>query len=134
MGYNCTWMATLYDIISELRREHPTPAAARTLDLVVAALGESRDNLKKALHLLDDRTVPDEGKAVLEELRTRAFAEGVEDYEVPLTPDELKAAAERVDKAQVGIAVLLGGTALVVTVLAVGAFVAGLAQILRSTS
>src|SRR5262249_19646576 len=34
------WMATLYDIISELRRENPTPSATKTLDLVVTELGQ----------------------------------------------------------------------------------------------
>jgi hypothetical protein len=119
-------MATLYDIISELRRENPTPSASKTLDLVVAELGQTRDNLRQALGRLDDRPVPAGGKSVLEELATRAHAEGVDDDQVPLTPDELRAGAEPVDASQVGIAVVLGGTGLLVTVLAVAAFVAGL--------
>ena len=40
---------TLYGIIADLRREHPTPAAAETLDMVVAELGKTRDNLKSAV-------------------------------------------------------------------------------------
>lgn len=119
-------MATLYDIISELRREHPTPSAAKTLDLVVAELGQTRDNLRRALDRLDSRPVPAGGKPVLAELATRARSEGVDDYELPLTPDELRASYEPVDSSQVGIAVLLGGTALIVVVLAVVAFLAGL--------
>ncbi len=119
-------MATLYDIIAELRREHPTPVAARTLDLVVGELGQTRDNLRKALEHLEDRPVPHGGKVILEELAARARAEGVDDYEVPLSPDELKASLEPVDPSQVGIALMLGGTALVVMALAVAAFVAGL--------
>jgi hypothetical protein len=119
-------MATLYDIISELRRENPTPSASKTLDLVVAELGQTRDNLRQALDRLDDRPVPAGGKSVLEELATRAHAEGVDDEQVPLTPDELRAGAEPVDASQVGIAVVLGGTGLLVTGLAVAAFVAGL--------
>ena len=119
-------MATLYDIISELRRENPTPSASKTLDLVVAELGETRDNLRRALDRMDERPVPAGGKAVLAELATRAHAEGVDDNEVPLSPDELRASYEPVDASQVGIAVLLGGTAVIVVGLAVAAFVSGL--------
>ncbi len=122
-------MATLYDIISELRRENPTPSASKTLDLVVAELGQTRDNLRRALDRLDDRPVPAGGKTVLAERATRARAEGVDDYEVPLSPDELRASYEPVDPSQVGIAVLLGGSTLVVVGLALAAFVAGLNSI-----
>jgi hypothetical protein len=122
-------MATLYDIISELRREHPTPSASKTLDLVVSELGETRDNLRRALDRLEDRPVPAGGKAVLEELATRAHAEGVDDHEVPLSPDELRASYEPLDGSQLGIAVLLGGSSLVVVGLAVVAFMAGLNSI-----
>lgn len=119
-------MATLYDIISEMRREHPSQAASKTLDLVVAELGQTRDNLRQALDRLDERPVPVGGKSVLDELAARARAEGVDDQEVPLSPDELRTRAEPVDASQIGIAVLLGGTGLLVTALAVAAFVAGL--------
>ena len=119
-------MATLYDIIAELRREHPTPSASRTLDLVVAELGVTRDNLRTAIDRLDQRAIPVGGKPVLEELSERARAEGIDDYEVPLSPDELRDSYEPLDPSQVGIAVLLGGSALVVVVLAVAAFIAGL--------
>jgi hypothetical protein len=122
-------MATLYDIISELRRENPTPSASKTLDLVVAELGQTRDNLRRALDRLEDRPVPAGGRNVLDELATRAHAEGVDDEEVPLSPDELKAGAEPVDASQVGIAVVLGGSSLLVVGLAVAAFVAGLNSI-----
>jgi hypothetical protein len=119
-------MATLYDIISELRREYPTPSASKTLDLVVTGLGETRDNLRQALKRLETRPVPAGGRAVLDELEKRADAEGVDDYEVPLSPDELRARQEPVDGSQIGIAFLLGGTAVVITGLAVAAFIAGL--------
>src|SRR5215472_8683377 len=122
-------MATLYDIISELRREHQTPSASRTLDLVVVELGETRDNLRRALSRLEQRSVPAGGQGVLQELSSRARAEGVDDYEVPLSPDELRASQESVDGSQVGIAVLLGGSGLLVAGLAFAAFVAGLNQI-----
>ncbi len=124
-------MATLYDIISELRRENQTPSASRTLDLIVAELGQTRDNLKEALPRLENRPVPAGGKAVLEELDARARAEGVDDYEVPLSPDELRASYEPVDGSQIGIALLLGATAVLIVGLGVAAFVAGLSGILR---
>jgi len=119
-------MATLYDIISELRRENPTPSASRTLDLVVTELGETRDNLREALSRLQQRPVPTGGRAVLGELATRAEAEGVDDYEVPLSPDELRASLEPVDKSQIGIAFLLGITTVLIMALGAAAFVAGL--------
>jgi len=119
-------MATLYDIISELRRENPTPAASKTLDLVVAELGQTRDNLRQALSRLEERPVPAGGKSVLEELATRAHAEGVDDEEVPLSPDELRASYEPVDASQMGIAVLLGGSGVLIAGLGIAAFVAGL--------
>jgi len=124
-------MATLYDIISELRRETQTPSASRTLDLVVAELGQTRDNLKEALRRLENRPVPVGGKAVLEQLDARARAEGVDDYEVPLSPDELRASYEPIDGSQIGIALLLGATAVLIVGLGVAAFVAGLNGILR---
>jgi len=124
-------MATLYDIISELRRETQTPSASKTLDMVVAELGQTRDNLKEALRRLESRAVPAGGKAVLDQLDARATAEGVDDYEVPLSPDELRASYEPIDGSQVGIALLLGASALLIVGLGVAAFVAGLNGILR---
>lgn len=125
-------MATLYDIIAELRREHPTPSASKTLDMVVSELGETRDNLSRALARLEARPVPPGGKPVLEELAARARAEGVDDYEVPLTPDELRASYERLDRAQIGIGIMLGATALLIAALGLAAFFVGLGQILHS--
>jgi hypothetical protein len=125
-------MATLYDIISELRRENPTPEASKALDLVVTELGGTRDNLDRALARLESRPVPAEGRAVLNELATRARAEGVADLDVPLSPDELRASQEPLDKAQVGMGIVMGGTALVITGLAVAAFALGLSQIIRA--
>jgi hypothetical protein len=124
-------MATLYDIISELRRENPSPSVSKTLDLVVSELGQTRDNLRRAIERLGERPVPAGGKAVLDELATRAHAEGVDDQEVPLSPDELRASYEPLDGSQMGIALLLGGSALLITGLAVAAFIAGLNGILH---
>lgn len=41
-------LVSLYGIIADLRREHPTPATMQTLDMVVAELGRTRDNLHDA--------------------------------------------------------------------------------------
>ena len=122
-------MASLYDLISELRREHQTPAAAKTLDMVVVELGQTRDNLRLALVRLEERAVPTGGRAVLDELSTRARQEGVDDYAVPMTPEERQAGAEDVDGSQVGIAVLLGGSAAAAVILALAVTVIALNQI-----
>lgn len=126
-------MATLYDIIAELRREHPTPAASKTLDMVVAELGPARDNLRQALANLDSKPVPAGGRQVLDALETRARIEGVDDQEVPLTPDELRDSYEAVDSSQIGIALVMGASAVVIFGLAVAAFVAGLSAILHAS-
>ncbi len=126
-------MATLYDIIAELRRERATPSASRTLDMVVAELGRTRDNLKQALANLDGQPVPSGGKEVLEELATRARIEGVDDEAVPLSPDELRDSYEPVDASQIGIALILGGSAVIVFGLAIVAFIAALNSILHAS-
>ena len=122
-------MPTLYDLIAELRREHQTPSAAKTLDLVVVELGQTRDNLRLALVHLEVRPVPTGGKAVLDTLAQRARAEGVDDYSVPLTAEERQASYEDVDGSQLGIALLLGGSAALVTLLAAVVTFAALNQI-----
>jgi hypothetical protein len=124
-------MPSLYDIISDLRREHQTPSAARTLDLVVAELGQTQDNLKEAIARLDGRPIPSGGEKVLEELASRAHAAGVDDEEIPLAPDEVRASQEKLDASQLGIAFLLGGSALLSVGLTVAAIVFGLNQILH---
>jgi hypothetical protein len=122
-------MATLYDIISELRRKHQTPAAAKTLDLVVSELGQTRDNLRLALSQLEERPIPTGGRAVLEELAARARQEGVDDFAAPLTPEERLRSYEHVDGSQVGIALLLGGSAAVAMILGLAVTVAALNEI-----
>ena len=62
VSYKCEWMPNLYDIIAELRRENQTPSAARTLDMVVVELGQTRDNLRLALIHLEERAVPTGGR------------------------------------------------------------------------
>jgi hypothetical protein len=121
---------SLYGIIGDLRREHPTPAASKTLDLVVAELGRTRDNLGQALAGLDSRSIPAGGQPILKELELRAQAEGVDDLDRPRAPDEAPP-PEPIDESQVGIAVLLGGSALLLMVLAGVAVVAALNQILH---
>jgi len=46
-------LVSLYGIIADLRREHQTPAAMQTLDMVTAELGGTRDNLKEAVANLE---------------------------------------------------------------------------------
>jgi hypothetical protein len=124
-------MPSLYDIISDLRRAYQTPSAARTLDMVVAELGQTQDNLKEALDRLDGRPIPTGGQEVLEELASRAHVAGVDDEQIPLAPDELRASLEPVDASQLGIGVLLGGSALAAMGLTVAAIVFGLNQLLH---
>jgi len=71
----------LYGIIADLRREHPTPAGMQTLDMVVAELGRTRDNLKETVAALGDKQLPPGGKPVLDELVTRTREAGVYDLD-----------------------------------------------------
>ena|SRR5437764_7075501 len=121
---------SLYGIIADLRREHPTPSGSKTLDMVVAGLGEHRDNLRAAIADLESKPVPAGGKAVLEELRQRAEAEGVDDIERPPAPGD-PAALEPIDEGQLGIAVLLGGSAVLGAGLGILALLIGLNQIVH---
>jgi len=123
---------SLYGIVADLRREHPTPSAAKTLDMLVSELGQTRDNLRLAIANLDAKPIPSGGKAVLEELEQRAQAEGVDDIERPPAPGE-EPDLEPIDESQVGIAVLLGGTALLGAGLAILVFLIGLNQIVHFT-
>lgn len=116
-------MAGLYDIISELRREYPTQGGARALDMVVAELGRTQDNLLEAMARIEHQPLPAGSEPVLEELSARASAEGVDDVRIPLPPDEVRANTEPITAAQVGIAALLGGTAVLGVALAAVAIV-----------
>ena len=119
---------SLYGIIADLRRENPTPSASRTLDMVVAELGRSNDNLRVALDHLEQGPLPTGGQPVLVELLERAREQGVDDLERPRPADEAPP-VEPVDESQVGIAVLLGGTAVVVGALAVVAVIAAFVKL-----
>ncbi len=124
---------TLYGIIADLRRQHPTPGAMQTLDMVVAELGRTRDNLKDAVENLDGKPLPPGGKAVLEELVVRAREEGI--YDLDYGPDPYdKPAPEPLDEGTAGIGALLAIFSLVGLALAVAATVAGLQRIFSSGS
>ncbi|HEV2139785.1 MAG TPA: hypothetical protein VGT01_01230 [Candidatus Dormibacteraeota bacterium] len=118
----------LYGIIADLRREHPTPATMQTLDMVVAELGKTRDNLKEAVANLDGKALPPGGKSVLDELLQRARAEDV--YDLDYGPDPYdKPPPEPLDEGTAGIGALLAVSSLVGVGLAVVAVVVGLLAI-----
>lgn len=112
-------MAGLYEIIAELRHEYQTPAANRTLDLVTEHLGESRDNLRQALSRIPSTAVPLGGQPVLQELMSRAEADHVDNLTMGRSQSEIAASTEKVDVSQVGIAITMGGLALLSVVLIV---------------
>ena len=122
---------SLYGIIADLRREHPTPATTETLDMVVAELGRTRDNLKEAIVNLDGKSLPAGGKAVLEELVARARDEVI--YDLDYGPDPYdKPPVESLDEGTAGIGALLAITSLVGIALAVAAFIAGFNAIMHT--
>ena len=123
---------SLYGIIADLRREHPTPAATQTLDLVVAELGRTRDNLKEAVAPLGAKPLPPGGKPVLDELVERARQEGV--YDLDYGPDPYETVPEPLDEGTLGIGALLAITSLIGIALAVAAVVVGVNAILHTSS
>ena len=124
---------TLYGIIADLRREHPTPAAMQTLDLVVAELGKTRDNLKEAVANLSEKPLPPGGKPVLDELVARAHAESV--YDLDYGPDPYdKAPVEPLDEATAGIGALLALSSIAAVGLAIAAVVIGINAIFHTSS
>ena len=123
---------TVYDIIADLRRKHQTPAATETLDLVVAELGRTRDNLKDALQAVNGKPIPPGGKPILDELATRARAAGVDDLDYG--PDPFgKPPPEPLDEATAGIGALLAISSLVGMALAVAAVVVGVIAIFNTS-
>lgn len=124
---------SLYDIIADLRREHPTPAATETLDLVVVELGRTRDNLKSAVAALSSRPLPPGGKPILDELMERARAAGLDDLDYGPDPYD-KPPVEPLDEGTVGIGAMLAISAIVGLVLAIAAVVAGLNAIFNSSN
>jgi len=124
---------SLYGIIADLRREHPTPAAMQTLDLVVAELGKTRDNLKDAVANLTDKPLPPGGKPVLDELVRRAREEGIHDLDYGPDPYD-KAPVEPLDEGTAGIGALLALSSVAAVGLAIAAVVIGLNAIFHTSS
>ncbi len=123
---------TLYDIIADLRRANQTPAAAETLDMVVAELGRTRDNLKSALQALGSKPISPGGKPILDELQARAHAAGIDDLDYG--PDPFgKPPAEPLDEATAGIGALLALSSLAGVALAIAAVVVGVQAILNAS-
>jgi hypothetical protein len=121
---------SLYGIIADLRRENPTPATLQTLDMVVAELGKTRDNLKEAVANLDGTALPPGGKPVVEQLVERARADGV--YDLDYGPDPYdRPPPEPLDEGTAGIGALLAISSLVGVALAVVAVVAGISAIMH---
>jgi len=122
---------TLYDLIADLRRKYPTPAATETLDAVIAELGKTRDNLKSAVANLQARPIPPGGKPVLDELTTRAREAGIDDLDYGPDPYD-KGMAEPLDSATGGIGLALALSSLAAVGLAVVAVIAGVNAILST--
>jgi hypothetical protein len=123
---------SLYGIIADLRREYPTPAAAETLDMVVAELGRTRDNLKQAVANLGSKSIPPGGKAILDELMKRAHEAGVDDLDYGPDPYD-KPPPEALDQGTVGIGALLAISSLVGILLAAAAVYVGMNAILNTS-
>lgn len=105
----------------------------QTLDLLVAELGKTRDNLKEAVANLSDRPLPPGGKPVLDQLVARAHAEGV--YDLDYGPDPYdKPPVEPLDEATAGIGALLAISSIAAVGLAIAAVVIGINAILRTSS
>lgn len=122
---------SLYGIIADVRREKPTPAALQTLDMVVAELGTTRDNLKEAVANLEGKPLPPGGKPVLDELVQRARAEGV--YDLDYGPDPYdRPPPEPLDQGTAGIGALLAISSLIGVALAVLAVIVGLNAIFKT--
>lgn len=123
---------TLYGIVANLRRQYPTPAATQTLDMVVAELGRTRDNLKDAVANLSSKSLPPGGKPVLDELVTRARDEGV--YDLDYGPDPYdRPPVEPLDEGSAGIGALLAISSFVGVALAAWAVYLGVDAILRTS-
>jgi hypothetical protein len=122
---------TLYGIIADLRREHPTPAAMQTLDMVVAELGRTRDNLKEAIDALSTTSIPPGGKEILDELVGRARDADLYDLDYGLDPYD-RPPAEALDEGTMGIGLLLGVSSLIGILLAAVAVYIGINAIINT--
>jgi hypothetical protein len=124
---------TIYGIIADLRRQQPTPAAMQTLDMVVAELGRTRDNLKEAVAALGDKQLPPGGKPVLDELVARAREAGLQDLDYGPDPYD-KPPVEPLDEGTAGIGLVMALSSVAVIALAVAAVVIGLNAIFHASS
>ena len=122
---------SLYGIIADLRREHPNPAATQTLDMVVAELGRTRDNLKDAAAALGATSLPPGGKPVLDELVVRARQAGLGDLDYGPDPYD-RPPLESLDEGTLGIGALLALTSVAGIALAVVAVIVALNAIFNS--
>jgi len=123
---------SLYGIIADLRRKYPTPAAMETLDLVVAELGRTRDNLKDAGANLSTKPLPPGGKPVLDELVARAREEDV--YDLDFGPDPYdRPPLEPLDEGTVGIGAALALSSILGIALAGAVVYAGINAILHTS-
>jgi len=120
-------MPSLYGILADVRRDRPSQATSKTLDILISELGRSRDNLRDALANLDGKQLPPGGKEVLDDVLARAEREGVDDLDYP-PPPRGPAVYEPLEEGEAGIGILLAISSLVVFALAVVAIVAGLNQ------
>jgi hypothetical protein len=124
---------TLYDLIADLRRKYPTPAATETLDAVVAELGRTRDNLKSAASSVQSKPLPPGGKPVLDELVERAREEGIDDLDYGPDPYD-KPPAEPLDEGSAGIGAALAISSVLAVALALAAVIAGLNAIFSASN
>jgi hypothetical protein len=124
---------SLYGIVADLRREYPTPAATQTLDMVVAELGRTRDNLKEAVTALSAKALPPGGRPVLDELVNRARGADVYDLDYGKDPYD-KPPVEPLDEGTAGIGALLALSSIAGIALAIAAVVIGVNAILHTTT
>jgi hypothetical protein len=124
---------SLYGIIADLRRENPTAAATQTLDMVVAELGRTRDNLNDAVAALIAKPLPPGGKPVLDQLVERARQAGVYDLDYGKDPYD-RPPVEALDEGTAGIGALLAISSLVGVALAVLAVWVGVNAIIHTSS
>ena len=105
----------------------------QTLDMVVAELGRTRDNLHDAVANLAGKPIQSGGKPVVDELVERARKEGV--YALDFGPDPYdKPPPEALDEGTVGIGALLVISSLISILLAALAVYVGINAIIHTPS
>lgn len=122
---------TLYDVIAVVRRERQSEADAKTLDLLMAELGKTRDNLRAAIANLDEQDLPSGGRAVLDDVERRARAAGIDDldYGPPVALPGFQKPLEPIDEGMTGVAALLALSSILLLAAALAAVVVGLNRI-----